>query len=345
MKKGRKPYVQEKRVGARVRLYYRLTWHEGGKRREKFIPLPDDEDSAEFDRAYWEIRSGKSPALQKSAKDTWRDLITAYKQHPKFTKKAPRTRKSYNEVMDAILEAGADKPIRGTTRAHVRAIHLKYASTPRKADWYVQMLSILFNFARRTLDWKVDNPAEGIELYGAQREFEPWPDWMVTKAASAPEMVRTAIEVILGTGQRPSAAVNMRRDQISGEWMHVVDEKADQMIEVYCPVALRSYVETLPKRGAHLIPKNLTQPVGYSNVEKAFRKWREGLGDSAKAYSLHGLRKLSIIRLAEAGCTDAQIQAITNQSPEMVAFYRRKANRKRLSKAGQIMLEQNGDGT
>lgn len=345
MRKTRKPFVQEKLKGGKRRLYYRMTWVEGGKRRERFVPLPEDEDSPEFDRAYWEIRSGRAEAVQAPAKETWAELITAYRAHPKFSKLAVRTRKSYSDVLDAILATSAKSPVRATTRAHVRTIHLKYAETPRKADWYIQVLSILFNFARHTLDWQVGNPAEGVELYGPQREFEPWPDWMVERAAEAPEVVRSAVELILGTGQRPNAAVTMRRDQFRGDWMEVVDEKGGQRLEVYCPTSLRAFIEALPKRGAHVLAKNLTQPMGYSAVEKAFRAWRAGLGDEAKPYSLHGLRKLSIIRLAEAGCTDAQIQAITNQSPEMVAFYRKKANRKRLSKAGQMLREQNKNGS
>lgn len=335
MKKQRKPYLQEKKG----RIYYRLTWTENGARRERFIPIPHPEDTPEFDKAYWAIRSGKAEALQAPQAQTWADLIKAYRAHPKFTKLAPRTRKSYIDVLDRIVTANGGKSVRGTSRADVRAIHAKYASTPRKADWMIQVLSILFNFAKRTLDWEVVNPAEGIELYGAQREFEPWPEWMVKAAGTAPEAVRTAVELILGTGQRPGAAVSMRRDQIAGEWMTVVDEKANETIEVYCPAPLVAYAAALPKRGAHFIPKNLTEAVGYSNVEKAFRKWREGLGERAKPYSLHGLRKLAIIRLAEAGCTDAQIQAITNQSAEMVAFYRKRANRKLLSRSGQKMLE------
>ncbi|WP_097070125.1 site-specific integrase [Rhodobacter maris] len=56
---------------------------------------------------------------------------------------------------------------------------------------------------------------------------------------------------------------------------------------------------------------------------------------------MHGLRKLAIVRLAEAGCSDAQIQSITNQTPEMIAYYRSKANRKRRSKAAMTLAEQN----
>jgi len=52
---------------------------------------------------------------------------------------------------------------------------------------------------------------------------------------------------------------------------------------------------------------------------------------SARPFVLHGLRKLAIVRLVEAGCSDAQIQAITGQSAEMVAYYRKLASRKVLS--------------
>jgi DNA-binding CsgD family transcriptional regulator len=332
-------------TGGRLVPYFRLTWWEHGKRREKFIRLPEDVDSLEFDKAYWDIRSGKSPALQKPAKDTWAELAAAYRAHPKFTKKAVGTRRSYDRVINDIVEKNGRKSVASLTRAQVRAIHAKHADTPRKADWYIQIISLLCNFAKNTLDWKVENPAEGIELYGSAREFEPWPDWMIAKLEEAPEVVRTAAELILGTGQRPSAAICMRHDQFHGETMTVIDDKSDAHFEVYAPPQLRAYIGGLPKRGAYILSRNLTQPIGYSAIEKAFRAWRAGLGDGARPYVLHGLRKLAIVRLAEAGCTDAQIQAITNQSPEMVAFYRKRANRKILSRAAHRLVEQNKSET
>lgn len=345
MKKGRKPYVQEKMTGGRRALYYRMTWTEGGKRRERFIRLPDDEDSPEFDRAYWSIRSGKAEAVQRPAKNTWAELVVAYRAYPKFTRLAAGTQMSYNRVLNEIVENNGQKSVASLTRAQVRAIHAKYAATPRKADWRVQIISVLLNFARNTMDWPVENPAEGIELFGKSREFEPWPDWMVDKLPDAPGTVRTAAELILGTGQRPAAAIAMRRDHFHGDTMTVTDDKGDVTYEIYAPESLRAYIDTLPRRGAHVLAKNLARPLSYDSVEKAFRAWRASLGPRAKPYVLHGLRKLAIIRLAEAGCTDAQIQAITNQSPEMVAYYRKRANRKILSRAAHRMMEQNRGGT
>lgn len=162
---------------------------------------------------------------------------------------------------------------------------------------------------------------------------------MVDALLGAPERVQVLARVILGTGQRPGAAVAMRRDQIQGEWMIVRDDKGKQDLEVYCPQQLREFIDQLPIKGHHLLPKNLTAPLTYFAVEKTFSKWRGSLGEKAKPYSLHGLRKLSIIQLAEAGASDAEIQAVTGQSAEMVAYYRAKANRKMLSRSAQERRE------
>ncbi|WP_116131163.1 tyrosine-type recombinase/integrase [Tropicimonas sp. IMCC34043] len=169
----------------------------------------------------------------------------------------------------------------------------------------------------------------------ARSEFEPWPDWMIEKLSEAPVAVRTAAELILGTGRRPNAAIGMRRNRFDGEWIRVTDEKGAEEFEGFCPENLRSYLAALPVTGAYVLAKNLTEPLGYSAIEKAFRKWRSKLGDEARRFSLHGLRKLAIVRLAEAGRSDAQIQAITNQSAEMVAYYRKRASRKALSRPTQ----------
>lgn len=79
----------------------------------------------------------------------------------------------------------------------------------------------------------------------------------------------------------------------------------------------------------------------YHAIEKDFSTWRFSLGRDAKQFSLHGLRKHSVIRLAEAGASDAEIRAVTGQSAEMVACYRKKANRSMLSKFGQERREEN----
>jgi integrase len=338
-----KPYLTWKWNPRRMlwEPYHRVTWSEDGKRKERALKLDWQGDQQELDRLYWECQAGRSERQIAPAKHTWQELIVAWRNDPRVQGKlADGTKQSYRRTMDAILQKNAAKDVRNTTRKALRTAHDSLSATPRKADKYLQTVSLLWNYAARKLDWPLgDNPASGIDHFGRQREFEPWPDWMVRALSSAPVNVRTAAEIILSTGQRPNAAITMRFEQIHGEWMTVRDEKAGAWLEVYCPTDLRDYVKQVPIKGAHLLAKNLSEPLGYDAIERAFRTWRDSLGDRAKPFSLHGLRKLAIIRLAEAGCSDAEIQAVTGQSAEMVAFYRSKASRKTLSRAAQKRRE------
>lgn len=332
-----KPHLQWRWTGKAWTPFHRVTWTAEGKRKAKEIKLDWHGDPQRLDALYWEAQAGKHAKQQRPARHSWRACIEAWRRDRIVQDNlAASTRAQYRRTMDAILEKNGPKDMGGTTRQAVRAALGKLADTPRKAARYAQTVSVLWNYATKELDWPLGpNPATGLAKYKPSREFEPWPAWMIAKLDDAPERVRTAARLILGTGQRPNAAITMRRDQFAGDWMTVTDEKGDQVLEVYCPPSLRDYISALPRTGAHVIAKNISEPVGYHGIEKAFRGWRDGLGERAKPYSLHGLRKLAIIELAEAGASDAEIQAVTGQSAEMVAFYRAKANRKNMSKRAQ----------
>ena len=343
-----KPNLEWKTINGTDVPRYRLTWTEGGKRREKTITLDWKGDFQELDRLYWQCRSGqhikqKAPAPQYS----WQALVIEWRKDPRIQKGlSASTKISYRRTMDALLENNAGKDVCDTTRQHVRAIHAQQSETPRKADHRLQVTRLLWNYGKDELDWPLgDNPAANIHLYGTTREFEPWDDWLIAVLPKAPPDVQAAAELILGTGQRPNAALMMRHDDFDGEEMWVRDEKNDDRFKVACPDRLGLFVASLRKQGAFILAKNLTEPKGYSAVEKQFRKWRDSLGEEAKPFTLHGLRKLAIVQLAEAGCSDAEIQAVTNQSPEMIVKYRKRANRITLSKAAQDKRDRNKNGT
>ena len=152
------------------------------------------------------------------------------------------------------------------------------------------------------------------------------------RLSEAPPDVQTVAQLILGTGQHPNAAINMRWDQFSGEWKTVIDEKGNRHLEVYCPRTSKAISPPCPNLA------RMCWRAPYGNPRATSRS-RSGSGHgvplleiSARPFVLHGLRKLAIVRLVEAGCSDARIQAITGQSAEMVAYYRKLASRKVLSR-------------
>ncbi len=326
--------------------YHRITWTDSsGKRKERAIRLNWNGDEKKLDDEYWAAESGRHEKQIKPAKRTWAICVKEWRSDAKIQKNlTPSTKKSYNREFEKILEKNADKPMSETTRARIRKKHNAMSETPRAADWMLQVVSILWNFAKNELDWSLgDNPAARMKKYGAQQEFLAWPDWMLNSVDNAPDVVRISCELIRGTGQRPSAAIGMLKSAFQGEWVTVFDEKGDSGFPIYCPERLRALVDRLPVGPRHVLPKSETQPMSYDSVEKVFRAWRETLDDlaqshddSARNYSLHGLRKRACVELAEAGCSDAEIQSITGQSSEMVAKYRKEANRKMLSRTAQM---------
>lgn len=59
----------------------------------------------------------------------------------------------------------------------------------------------------------------------------------------------------------------------------------------------------------------------------------------------HGLRKLAVVFLLEAGSTDTEVPAITGQSRAMVEHYARQVNQKKLAAAAVLKWEASLDGT
>jgi integrase len=53
----------------------------------------------------------------------------------------------------------------------------------------------------------------------------------------------------------------------------------------------------------------------------------------------HGLRKSAVVFLLEAGCTDAEVSAITGQSRQMVEHYGRKVSQEKLAAAAVLKWE------
>ena len=169
------------------------------------------------------------------------------------------------------------------TRPLLKAALSKMDDTPRNASKYAQTISILSNYAATELDWPPGpNPAKNFASYRPAREYEPWSAWMIDKLDTAPDSVQIAAQLILGTGQRPNAAIGMKHNQFTGRTMCVPDEKSQELFEAACPARLCDFIANLAPRGDDVIAKNLRRPVGYSAVEKAFRACRDTLGPKAK---------------------------------------------------------------
>lgn len=126
--------------------------------------------------------------------------------------------------------------------------------------------------------------------------------------------------------------------------MQVTQEKTGTELGIYCPDRLQRYLAALPRTGKHILAKNLTQPISKRRAQKLVLEVREQI--NARAFVIHGWRYNAAKELAEAGCSDTEIQSVTgHKTLEMVKKYRQQANQKRLSKSAQNRREQNRNET
>lgn len=336
VKRSVKPYLQSKTVKGRTYWYFR--------RGTDYVRLPGEPDTAEFDAAYWAIRSGKTA---RAVKTTYDALITSYYQSPRFTRLAPGTRAEYRRTLEQIREKNGPKDFTALRRRDVIAARDKYAETWRKANAMVECLSILAKHAI-DLEWIAANPASGVEkLTGG--EYEPWPQDKLdaferTCRAQGLTAELTAYMLCVGTGQRIGDVCGMEWGDFDGEYMRVVQDKTGARVWIACPRFLRDYLAALPKAGRHILAKNLTQPLAKRRVQERVMAVRKMI--DAERFVIHGWRYSAAVALAEAGCSDSEIQAVTgHKTLEMVRKYRGQANQKKLSKAAQSRREQNGDGS
>lgn len=272
------------------------------------MPLPGAKENPEFDRACWSIRSGQADVLKTAPRTSWGNLNASYRNSRNYPKLADGTRQKFDTVLNSMIQKNAKKDVRKVTRQQIRAIHEKYADTPRMTDCRLQILRLLPSHAKNELDWIEANPAAGIKLSGTQKAFELWP----TPAIEALEKATIALnetDVLTaktpgtGTGQRAGDLCSMPSDHFDGKYMAVTQDKIRERVRVFCPAFLRD----TPTRGAFILVRNTREPLGYSTLENRFRK----VGTAARPVCddpvMHGWRYTAAVALAAAGASVAEI--------------------------------------
>jgi hypothetical protein len=120
----------------------------------------------------------------------------------------------------------------------------------------------------------------------------------------------------------------------------VTQSKTGKNLWIPMHASLRALLTEIPRVCVHV----LTNSRGFPWTTNGFKaSWG---GDELKREPFaqhrerklvfHGLRKSAVVFLLEAGCTDAEVSAITGQSRGMVAHYARQVNQKRLATAAVL---------
>lgn len=285
-----------------------------------------------------QARAGKpdAPAIRSSARTkpgSISALIAVYYGTPEFTGLAASSQKTYRNMLERFREMHGEKQVATLTRAHIKAIIGAMHETPAAANNLLDRLRVLMKLAMDD-DWRKDDPTyrvRGFKLTGDG--FHTWSEDDIekfNKAHPPGTSARLAMTLMLYTGQRRSDMVKMGWQHIEGERIRVRQIKTDAMLSIGLHPVLAAELALATKSDLTILLTQFGKPFTANGFGNRMRKWcnTAELPDCTS----HGLRKAAARRLAEAGCSNKEIMAITgHQTDKEVTRYTKAADQIKLA--------------
>ncbi len=296
--------------------------------------------TAEFQTEYDACMAGAlSPALEAGAARTipgsFDDLIARFYRSPEWLSPSDRTREVYRGVIELFRAEHGKRLVKEMRVQHVQAVLARKAATPTAANILRKMLRRLMGFAVQ-LEWRTDNPVEQTKPYPIKSEgFHTWTeDDIAAFEARHPigTRARLAFALMLYTAQRRSDIVTMGRQHIEGGRIRVRQQKTKTPLRIPLHPKLAEIIAATPSDNLTM----LTTAHGKPFTSAGFGNWFRDRCDEAGLpdCTAHGLRKAAARRLAEAGCSNQEIKAITGHKTDAeVARYTREADQVALAEA------------
>lgn len=293
-----------------------------------------------------ERRGARAPAPV-----TLGDVILRYRASPDFRERRASTQRGYEQCLARLADRLGDKPLSSIKRASVHRLRHEMRATPAYANAVLRVLSLLFTFAQRQ-DWTKENPALDPGYFKSAPSAVPWPREAVvafveTADAMGLHSVGTAVMLNEWLGQRLGDVIAFKKTDYRDGTLSIRQSKTGA--GVMLPVALVPHlVERLGaefRRHAsyrvaplHIIATRRNRPFTVDGFRKQFEAVRAKLAERRPTFAVDflvpgrkpsdpdafivrtadltfmHLRHTAVTRMADAGCEDSQVAAVTGHS-------------------------------
>jgi integrase len=281
-------------------------------------------DSPEFIASYNEAVA----STLKPAAGLLQSVIQAYQTSEAYRGLAERTRQDYASKIILIEREFGDFPIAALDDRRTRSIFRAWRDglgnkSRRQADYAFMVLA-------RIMSWGLDgglvpaNPCErGGRLYRASRADKVWTvDDEINFLTKAPKHLHLPLLLGINTGQREGDLLRLPVRAYDGAKIRLVQRKSERKgggrpVRVVIPVTgrLKAALDEAIK-GKGPFDRVLLTSRGTGWTSSGFRaSWRKACAAAGViGVTFHDLRGTAVTRLALAGCTEAEIAAITGHS-------------------------------
>lgn len=245
-----------------------------------------------------------------------------YRRSPEWRAKADSTHQlneRHLKIIAEILWRQACWRLRASRVLQIRDA-IAAEGTLRKADHVVSMLSTMIAWGIPR-EYAETNPCREI---GKVSGGDGWPEWEEADVEYArqnlPARLWHAAALALHSGQRQGDLLRMDWAMIREGVLHVRQEKTGTRLWIPLHRNLAAVLETIPRTSTRILTNASGRP--WQSGFKA--SWQDAMNTPAfsdfraRRLVFHGLRKSAVNTLLEAGCTEAQVSAVTGQSAEMI---------------------------
>lgn len=273
------------------------------------------------------------PGINRSKPGTFSALIAAYYASPEFMGLRSSTQNTYRGIIERFRAQHGDKRVASIERKHIKAIIGGLHATPAAANNLLARLKTLMAFAV-DLGMRPDDPTIRIRGYGAKGDgFHTWAETEIAAFEARHPIgskARLALALMLFTGQRRSDVVTMGRQHVTGGRIMVRQQKTDSRLEIPVHPVLQAVMGATPRENMTFLVTSFGRPFTPAGFGNWFRERCNEAG--LPQCSAHGLRKAAARRLAEAGCSNQAIKAVTGHKTDReVTRYTAAADQARLA--------------
>lgn len=271
--------------------------------------------SPEFRAAYEAACAGDtttiSPGSSRTIPGTLNALAVSVYASAEWRLLKPSTHNTYRGVIERMRTAHGNQPLSGLRKKHILIMRDEIAS-PTAANTFVKVMRWMMAFAENR-QLRADNPTAGIKLLKVKTDG--YPSWTEEDArrfeAHWPvgTRQRLAFDLLLYTAQRSGDVRQMSHEQIRDGYINLTQEKTGAKLRIPVLEPLRHSLDAHRSNASVLVATGGGDPYTAAGFGNWFRDACRSAGIIDR--SAHGLRKLAATRLADAGCSESQIKAIT----------------------------------
>lgn len=278
--------------------------------------------------------------------DSLNAMIRAYRRSPGYLALKPSSRYRYDLYLRPLEEIG-HVPAAKVSRKNLNTLRDWIAAERGNgaASLFVAVTGALFNWAQEN-DWLKANPAFRLKA-PALGEITAWtPAQAAAAEAALPEHLRRAIVLARFTAQRRGDLCAMTWAAYDGTSIKVRQQKTGAELVIPCHPALKAELDAWKRTATAvtILTGEGGRPLSNDYIGKALRRHLNAAGFPADL-SIHGLRKLAAVELAQAGCSTHEIAAITgHKTLAMIQHYTRAADQATLASAAIVRLSKMRNG-